>query len=162
MTVSALRLVAVGFFLHLGTLPSLAAQERTPCSFDACALRIEDGRLVEGRDGRSVGRVRIFRSDLGVLEAGPDSAAWYAAAYRSNVKKGFFLGMGGSLLLGAGLAFVEHTSGNRQLVSIGVGATGFGLQVLGQRRYRTAGTAIARSVWFYNEGIAEGTYRPGR
>lgn len=64
----------------LVVLPSaLQAQSTPPCTYDRCALRVEDAnpefpaRVVQGIEGRPVGTFGLFSPTIPLLASGPDS-----------------------------------------------------------------------------------------
>lgn len=146
--------------LSLLPTPASGQQERM-CTFTECALRIENGRLLQGQQATRVGRVGVFYRDLRVLEVGPDSAQLYAGAYGRDVTRGFWLTLGGAVLLAAGPPLgpsgADRISSGAQ-ASLAVG--GAGLVIWGGLKARAAERMLARSVWFYNEAAARGDQLP--
>jgi hypothetical protein len=54
------------------------------CAYDACALRIEGGSVVQGAAGRRVAGLGIFSNVAGRVHWSSDSALRYARSYGSN------------------------------------------------------------------------------
>ena len=147
--------------LLLGSRSSLSAQDLSPCSYELCALRIEGNRILEGRGGTPVGKVGTFYGDLRILEAGPDSAAAAAHAFRQNARQAFWFRLGGSALVLASV--VWGPSGFESLgdaAAFGLYAGGLGLTFHAGSRAREAGAQLARSIWHYNERAAKGMAHP--
>jgi hypothetical protein len=54
------------------------------CAYDACALRIEGGSVVQGAAGRHVAGLGVFSNVAGRIRWSSDSAQHYASSYSSN------------------------------------------------------------------------------
>ncbi|HYK11368.1 MAG TPA: hypothetical protein VEV39_11255 [Gemmatimonadales bacterium] len=75
----------------LVTLPMvLQAQDTPPCTYERCALRIEDAnprlpaRVVQGIEGRPVGTFGLFSPAIPLLASGPDSVRIPYEAFRTR------------------------------------------------------------------------------
>jgi hypothetical protein len=73
------------------TVPVVAARAQAPaCTYDRCALRIEDqnpdfpARVVQGIEGRSVGMIGLFSSAIPLLATAPDSVRIPYEAFRTR------------------------------------------------------------------------------
>lgn len=139
----------------------LDGQSAARCTYDDCALRIEGVHLLEGSDARPVGRIGDFYTDLRILDAGPDSAALAAIAFRRQTTAGRWLGVGSLILAGA--ATVAGPTGFDALgdaPTLALYGSSIVLSQLAVRRFRRASSEIAQAVWYYNQGVVEGMPRP--
>lgn len=154
-----IRSVAVLALAALLAAPETAPAQQGPCTWDECALRVEGGSLLQGVTGVQRGHVIGLDLDVGILAAGPDSAAAYAARFsvarpRSDLWSTFG-DMGRGLALAAWIHFALADTGD------GWAWTAAALMPLSQsarahaRRHDViADRALERSVWWYNRALA--------
>jgi hypothetical protein len=137
-----------------------AAQTATPaetCAYDACALRLWENDLLEGREGERVAAFGFFRPPAAreLLEAS-DSAAWHLDRVEETYTSGrviWILGQAASL---AGLVMYFSPDPAVQKGGFAAQTAGFLVTSLGQRRVTTAKEAMSRAVWWYNRDVAAG------
>jgi hypothetical protein len=123
------------------------------CSYSQCALRVEyrflSTRLVRGAAGESVGRLGWFGSGVGVLLAGPDSAAYHARQYQSRRRTTDALG-----IVSGALAIVGLTLGRDDIDDAGpfllAGAT---LELASLPFWLGSRRSLDRAVWWYNRDL---------
>ncbi|HKV71499.1 MAG TPA: hypothetical protein VJN62_09645 [Gemmatimonadales bacterium] len=104
--------------LALFVLLPLAAEAQTspPCTYDRCALRIEDAnpefpaRVVQGVEGRPVGSFGLFAPSISLLAAGPDSVRIPYEQFRSRQRTMTVLGVLSVASLAAVPFFVHMSS----------------------------------------------------
>lgn len=131
-----IRLVTL---VSLVTLPmALRAQGAPPCTYDRCALRIEESnpefpaRVVQGIEGRSVGTFGVFSPSIPLLASGPDSVRLPYEQFRTRQR---LFTVFGALSLASLVAvpMVTHMSsrgpGSAAFVMIGSSAV-FGVSAL--------------------------------
>jgi hypothetical protein len=136
---------------HPATVRAQIASD-SACSYSHCALRVEQRflgmRLVRGSTGESVARLGEFGSGVGVLLAGPDSAAYHARRYRSQRRTLDALGYTSVALLLLRVATTDDFVDSRTLV---VGAVTLNLIalpfVMRSRR------SLERAIWWYNRDL---------
>lgn len=134
------------------------------CDFATCGVRIHDGRILQGSEGRRVGGSGLFEDDVRIFLVGPDSAAAWAERFQSASRWRTRFGAVG--LIGMALAADFWQRGwwdtrddldASQWIGLGAELTGLLLSAhFGSR----ASEALGRSAWWYNEGVAEGRVRP--
>lgn len=134
-----------------------AASRTEPCAYDACALRLWETDLLEGRDGERVGGFGFFRPPAAreLLEAS-DSAAWYLDRVEETYTSGrviWFIGQVASL---AGLVMYFSADPGVQEGGLAAQTAGFLVISLGERRVTRAREAMSRAVWWYNRDVAAG------
>ena len=118
----------------------LGAQDVSPraaCSYDVCALRVEDDRILKGTEGTVVGRLGGWSATpLVPLVVQSDSAQFYARQFDHHYAPGTRWTAFSGLALGVAVVFLfdrdhhagEHWNGNDWAwvgglaVSIGTGA----------------------------------------
>src|SRR5690348_8509620 len=112
------RYAALAWFVLL----PLAAEAQTspPCTYDRCALRIEDAnpefpaRVVQGVEGRPVGSFGLFSPSISLLAAGPDSVRIPYEQFRSRQRTMTVLGVLSVASLAA-VPFFVHMSSRGQI-----------------------------------------------
>jgi hypothetical protein len=122
------------------------------CSYSRCGLRVEERflstRLVRGDSAKSVARLGWFGSGVGVLLAGPDSAAYHARQYRNRQRTLNALGLTSAALVLLTVATTDDFVDSRALI---VGAIVLDVAALpflgGSRR------SLDRAIWWYNRDL---------
>lgn len=137
-----------------------AQQPQTPCTYEACALRIVDGGgyfgsqvVVRGRVGYSVAYARRSGT-LDELFAVNDSAAAYYARFESHERYADWFGWAGAGLMVSG--FVADLLGKGGLFSRSFLLYGGGLTVtygLAMPQQRKAATDLSSAIWWYNQAL---------
>lgn len=156
----ALRLAAL-VVLTLLWMPTPATtqgpsmeQER---AYDARALRLWDGDLLEGQKGESVARFGFFRPPAArKLFESSDSATRYLDVVEDTYTSGRVLWFAGQIASAAGLVMSFSSDPGVQRGGFGAQAAGFVVVWLGQRRVTRAREAMSRAVWWYNRDVAAG------
>jgi hypothetical protein len=139
--------------------PGTAPAQEAPCTWDECALRVERGSLLEGARGTFRGRVIGLDLDVGVLSAGPDSAAAYAALFsRARPQSDLWSTFGD---LGRGLALISWIHFALSDAADGWAWTAAALMPVSQvarsharRQDVIANRSLERAVWWYNRQFA--------
>ena len=144
----------------MGTLWCAVAEGQAPtgipaaCTYRTCALRVEPdflgAALVRGASNEKVSRIGGFGGGVGVLLAGPDSAARYAHAYvhakRGSTVLGILAGVAAGIVLvraDDSSDWFETTDVVISLVGVGFGLASIPFTIKAQR-------SLSRSVWWYN------------
>ena len=136
------------------------AGSRDPCSYDACALRLEPGwsgrRLVRGTAGTPVAKLGLFGPDLVPFVQRSDSAVVFARAYRRDRIRAVVLAFVGASVVGAAAAESQvfernapDPSGGEWAAMIGglaVSFVGFHFQYRSERE-------LARALWWHNRDL---------
>lgn len=154
-----IRLVALA---ALVTLPlALPAQDRPACTYDRCALRIDDanpvfpGRLVQGVEGRQVGSFGLFASPIPLLATNTDSVRIPYEQFRSRQQLTSVFGVL-SLASLVAAPFVVHMSsrgpGSTVYYLLGSGAV-FGVSALITEA--SARSKLEEAVDRYNDGLPD-------
>jgi len=145
-------------------VPSLAAQSQAPaCTYDRCALRIENqnpqfpARVVQGIEGRQVGAIGLFASAIPLLATAPDSVRIPYEAFRTRQQVSSVLGALSLASLVAAPFFVHRSSsgpGGTVFYFLGASAV-FGVSALavGSGAQGKLEEAIAR----YNDRLPDRT-----
>jgi hypothetical protein len=138
-----------------------AAPERPLCSYDTCALHVEENRILKGSQGVEVGRLRTWSATAVLpLVGASDSARYYATRFDGNYGAGTRWTTISAVAAGVGFAFLfdrdhsggEHWNGNDWAwlagfaVSIGTGA-------YGAHRLQLARRGLARAIWWRNREL---------
>ena len=151
----AFRAAVVAATLALSAAP-LAAQD-APCTYDACALRIEPDatglgiRIARGAEGAPVGRIAAFRSDLsGLVEGSAPAVRLAERAERSRVRS-FASVVGAGVLLSL-ITDGAPLDGSRD-VRTGVAAASGGALLYALLEMTRASRLSSEAVWEYNRGL---------
>ena len=141
----------------------LAAQQSPlqPCTYDACALRVEprlfgSPRIVRGAAGVPVGSIGPLGADLEEIVQGADSAVRHARDYRRAQTRGLVATVGGAALFAVGLAQCDEDGLLFEGCSSGAGALalgGLGATLYGAFEYSRANRSLSRSLWWYNRAL---------
>jgi hypothetical protein len=140
--------------------PAIAA----PCSYDTCALRVEQGRILRGIASVRVGRLGAFSATrLSPLVIASDSAQRYAAAFDQHYGPGMRWAAVGGIGLGVVTVVVldpserqRHSDGQWRGRDWGLLAgllVSIGASEYGRRRVERARRALSRSVWWHNREL---------
>jgi len=128
-----------------------AAQEPAACTYDACALRVEDNRIVRGARGAQVARWGLFQTpELTSLVQGSAQAEEHARIFDRTAPRAQWVSLAGALLLVAPrLNDDRHTSD----VELGAVISGAALTLYGATLQVRAQRALSRAVWWYNRDL---------
>ena len=141
-----------------GQEPSLPNAAST-CTYDACALRLEQRRLLRGAEGQPILSLGTWGApSLRPHVASSDSALAYAAEFDRHYTVGTrvgFLGLLGAAVAGALYASYDSalSSDRPVVVPLGVVAVSLGLTVYGGRRMDRAMRSLSRAIWWYNRDL---------
>ena len=135
---------------------------RAGCSYDVCALRVEEDRILRGPDGTEMGRLGWWSATrLAPLVVQSDSAQFYArqfdrhydAGMRWTAVSGLALGVAAVVLLGRSHQAGGDWNGNVLVWDSGL-AVSLGTGVYGERRLKLARGGLARAIWWHNRELA--------
>jgi hypothetical protein len=140
--------------LLLGVCPSMSTgQTSTPCSYDACALRLRQSffkrQLVQGKDARPVASLGLFAPKVSIFAQRSDTAAQYYASFRRRATTGTLLGLAGLVVTTLGLVEYDHDHDTGLALVIGGGLLGIG----GGIQQTRATEQLSRAVWWYNRTL---------
>lgn len=143
---------ALPFLLAVEAVP-VTAQVSTErdCTYDSCALSLEDGKLRRGAAGDEVGTLGWLGGGTGVLLAGPDSAAHYARQLTRANRQSWLVGIPAIVVLGA-LQLAPWSDASDGVLWAGAAATPLGFYALdaASKRERVADRSARRAIWWYN------------
>jgi hypothetical protein len=154
---------AAAVVLAAVTPATAAAQDSTriltpagqPCSYDSCALRVEDGwfsrRLVRGPEGTTVARLGLGGPSLASVVQLSDSAVTHARRYQSAQRAGDIISLVGTVGSIAALVALDDDSDASQTIAINVGSAV--VFAIGQGFHIKARRELSRSLWWYNREV---------
>ena len=150
-------LLAGVLFAFGGATPVGAQSRDSTRGYDGQALRYEShlgrGRIIRGADGPLVGTVGWFSDfDVEKLVASSPSARAEARVYKTNNFRASVVTTIGAAATVIGVAVTANSSNNASspiLIIAGVGAMAWGGQ-----HFKTAYSALSRSLWWYNRDAA--------
>lgn len=148
------------------------------CTYDACALRVEEGAVVQGADGRPVGSLGVFGNVGRSVPWRSDAARRYAQSAQAQHRGARFLQTVGYLGQLAGVALfavaakdaqdranadaaTDNPSGNVSIskskvyTSLGVTIGGSLLGTIGGAVDSHARKLLSRAVWWNNRELAQ-------
>lgn len=129
------------------------------CPWDACALRVEGGRLLQGIRGEPRGSVAGIELDVGILASGPDSAAAYAARFsvarpRSDLWSTFGdMGRGLALAAWIHFALADDAADGWAWTAATLMPVSQAARAHARRQDVIATRAVERAVWWYNREL---------
>lgn len=140
--------------LLLAVSPQILHSQES-CTYDRCALRVEVGNIVVGKDGAEKYRLRPFSTPPRLEErlASSDSALAHYRVFTQNHVSGNVWSLIGGLTLGFGLVSGFDDTGVSTEVAIGATVVGAITSLIGSGKIRKAQNALARSVWWYNRDL---------
>lgn len=159
--ISRLILVALLACLIAGPLRAQDVSPRAACSYDVCALRVEDDRILKGTEGTEVGRLRGWSATpLVPLVVQSDSAQFYARQFDQHYGPGTRWTAFSGLALSVAVVFLldrdhhagEHWNGNDWAWASGL-AVSIGTGAYGSYRLRLARRGLARAIWWHNREL---------
>lgn len=150
-------LAGLPLLIGLGAVPVRAQTPTGPdCTYDNCALRLEEGKLRRGVAGEQVGKLGWLGGGTDVLLAGPDSAAHYARLF-SRTQRGTWLS---AIVAAVGLtairlvAWDDASDGVLWASAAGMPLTFYALDAVSTRE-RVAERSAHRAVWWYNRQFTD-------
>ena len=146
---------------------SVFAQDTAPaspsspaCSYDVCALRVEENRILQGRQGEEVGRMRwLNATSLLPLVGRSDSARFYAADFDRRYARGSRWAALGSVSSGVVVVYMidsnfgttPNTRWSRgDWTLLGGLVVSLGASIYGQHELERARRGLARAIWWHN------------
>jgi hypothetical protein len=158
--VNRLALLCLCLCLALGCDMASAQGPQSPCSYDACALRVVDGGgyfatqvVVRGREGYSLAMARRSATLDSVFAVNDSSAAYYARFETNERYADWFGWIGTGLMLSGFIADLAGEGGlfSRTFLLYGGGlAVTYGVALPFQRR---ASTDLSNAIWWYNRSL---------
>ena len=132
-----------------------------PCTYDACALRVEDGwfgrRVVRGPEGTLVARLGLGGPRLENIVVGSDSAVYHARLYQRAENTGAVLTLIGTI--GSIASFIAYTQRDAdddlrdEVVAVNLSALALG--VVGTTFQLRARRELSRALWWHNRAVLE-------
>lgn len=139
----------------------VTADARQPCTYDACALRVEDGwfgrRVVRGPEGTLVARLGLGGPRLENIVAGSDSAVYHARIYQRAENTGAVLTLVATI--GSIASFIAYTQRDAdddlrdEVVAVNISALVLG--VVGTTFQLRARRELSRALWWHNRAVLE-------
>ena len=163
------RVCVAAALLAATMLPGRAAAQDTtriltagglPCSYDSCALRVEDGwfsrKLVRGPDGVVVAKLGLGGPSLVSVVQLSDSAVAHARRYQSAQRIGATLTTVGSIATVAAVIALNQQDRDVRDEALAVNIGGLAVWVVGNTFLYKARRELSRSLWWYNRAVLEG------
>ncbi len=133
-----------------------------PCSYDRCALRVEDGwfarRVIRGTTGETAARLGWGGPSLASIVGRSDSALVHAEQYRRSQRTGTALSLlGSAATIVTYVALWDKTdadSDRNGLIAVNVG--GVVTTYIGTTFLKKARRELDRAIWWYNRDVAVG------
>jgi hypothetical protein len=138
------------------------------CTYDLCALRIEEGIVVQGLHGQQVASVGVLGGLAGRIEWRSDTARAYARRAESKQRTAMLLrgaGVVGTTAAGVLGFLAANAAGDggtsasgvqtRIYAAVGLGAGAWLLEKLGANAHRQARQQLARAVWWHNRELVQ-------
>jgi hypothetical protein len=151
-----MRKFILAAILSVLALPApAAAQARVPCTWDACALRIQPPTLttplmlVRGAAGEEVIRLGLLEPEVAPWVALSDSAVAHARIYDVLYDRGSMLNIAGTVVAMAAPILMRGTMQKIAFTGAGIGLTIYGGVLVNQ-----ANDSLHRAVWWYNRELA--------
>ena len=130
-----------------------------PCSYDSCALRVEDGwfsrKLLRGPDGMVVARLGLGGPSLASVVQLSDSAAAHARRYQTAQRVGVTLTAVGSVATIAAVVVLNQQDRDVRDQALAVNIGGLAVWVVGNTFLYKARRELSRSLWWYNRVVLE-------
>lgn len=149
---------AVIAFLLMASAGAAAAQ--TPCTYDACALRIQQKffsgiTLVQGQNARRVARVGLFAPRVDVLAAASDSAKAHYLSFRMHQNRGGRLLLVGAVAAGFAVGLASDHTYYREHEGLiwSLAGVGFVFSIWGGANQVSASDHLQQAMWFYNRDL---------
>ena len=142
-----------------------APRSDSVCTYDRCALWLDEPGLLQGAEGRVLARRRWFRQlPLRRFVSG-DSAIHHATLYEREERRGSTLSLVGALAMTAGMviAFAHdcgmggnacRMSNETAIGTVTLMLGGMAIDIVGERSTNRATRARARALWWHNRQFA--------
>jgi hypothetical protein len=142
----------IGLALFLCVCRGAGAQVADTCSYETCALRIVEDKVLAGADGREIARPGLFSPPrLRPLLEVSDSASFYIEVLENNYTSGQVMSLLG--LIAVSIPYLmqrESFEGPPAAIAVGLSLGGAAAVIIGGIRSRRARTALANAIWWYN------------
>ena len=137
-----------GLALVLGVT---AAPAQQACTYEQCALRMEENDVVAGQAGRKIGSLGFMRhTDMAQTFSASDSAAAHYAEFQDYYITGSLLsGLTGTTLTGVWIFRDKLSTG----YEIGIILSALVLGAVGNHHAKRARQGLARAIWWYNRDL---------
>lgn len=151
MKISTLLRSALLFLLLCAGNAGSAHAQRLCTTYDECALRREQEKILAGREGRLVGNLSFLgATDMRAIFSVNDSAAHYYESFHRNYVAGSALNLVSTITIGGWWFFRKDLSTRSE---IGFALTGVITGIIGSHLETKADQGIARAMWWYNRGL---------
>lgn len=133
------------------------ANAQQACTYDSCALRIENAHVVAGQHGAAIGRLGLISTPgLDDRLSLPDSAAAHYRIFKDNYVSGNLWSILGSVTIT--LVMISPAISGREFASSDAVITagtiaGVVATIIGARKSSKAHAELARSIWWYNREL---------
>ena len=159
LTIAIISVTFVGAPLLAQDAPP-ASTSASLCSYDVCALRVEEGRIIQGRRGQEVGRLRwLNATPLLPLVSASDSARFYATDFDRRYAVGSRWAALGAVSGGVVLASMVSSNygastntrwSGGDWALLGGLVLSIGAGTYGQHQLERARRGLARAIWWHN------------
>jgi hypothetical protein len=158
-----LALIAGASGVVLQTAAANAQSSDSTRGYDGQALRYEsywgNATIIRGADGPVVGTAGWFRSfDVEKLVAASPSAQAEARRYNTSNYRGSLVGSIGAAATLIGVVITANSSNNASTPILIIG--GVGAMAWSAQQFKTAYSALSRSLWLYNRDVARSSQPP--
>jgi hypothetical protein len=142
-------ILGLALFLCVGR--GAGAQVADTCSYETCALRIVEGKILAGAEGREIARPGLFSPPrLRPLLEVSDSASFYIDVVEDNYTSGQVMSFFGLMAFSIPYFMQRESFDVPAAIAVGLAVGGAGAVVIGGIRSRRARTALANAIWWYN------------
>ncbi len=149
--ITLLRSALLPGLLLCAAMTSRAEAQQLCTTYDECALRREQEKILAGREGRLVGNLSFLgATDMRGIFAANESAAYYYRSFHRNYVAGSALNLVSTITIGGWWFFRKDLSTRSE---IGFALTGIITGVIGSHLETKADQGIARAMWWYNRDL---------
>ncbi|HEY0672777.1 MAG TPA: hypothetical protein VGD27_10945 [Longimicrobiales bacterium] len=132
-------------------LDAQSANAQQACTYDQCALRREQEKVLAGREAKPIGTLGFLdATDMTEIFAANDSAARYYRAFHNNYVAGSALNLVSTITFGGWWFFRKDLSTRAE---IGFALTGLISGFFGSSLETKADEGLARAIWWYNRDL---------
>lgn len=132
----------------------------SPCSYDSCVLRVEDGwfsrKLLRGPEGTEVARLGFGGPSLASMVQISDSAVAHARSFQRAQTVGATLTTVGSVAAIAATIVLNEQNRDVRDEAWAVNIAGLTTWIVGNTFLYKARRELNRSVWWYNRAVLDG------
>src|SRR5256885_17230839 len=137
----------------------LAHGQATQCPYDACALRLHRGSLVQGMGATRVARLCGWFSAarIDVLATAGDSTRRHYLAFRDQYHRGAMWRTAGlALVMASAIVTLSDPRSNHYYVPVGLAVLSLPVSSAGRSREVEAWDQLQQAIWFYNRDLPKG------